>query len=260
MARRVLAVFVFLHAFLRLALADSFGVLTYFTKETWLLVLLLWAKDLGLAALAALAAAWLYRRLFEDEDGSPPERDERLTPRREGAAVAAFLALGILLRWIARDTIPPGVWEDTILETESALRDPASVPWWGAVPFNARSGSHELTSNLWVHYGLAVYRVCGRTRAGFVAVSAIPGSLALLALWAFARELYGRRVALAALFLFALARWPLILSRSTSIVVLPDPAPATMSRGLPSCTTAARCWGFRSSRRASTAVTVTCQA
>ena len=35
--------------------------------------------------------------------------------------------------------------------------------------------------------------------------------------------------------------------------VLPEPAPATMSSGLPSCTTAARCSGFSPSRRASIA-------
>src|SRR5665213_568262 len=33
--------------------------------------------------------------------------------------------------------------------------------------------------------------------------------------------------------------------------VLPEPAPATMSSGPPSCTTAARCWGLRSARSSS---------
>lgn len=216
---RLVRVFVFLHLFVRLAGSDRWSVLTFFTKEMWLLVLLLWVKDLGVAALAAWAAGELFRRIA----GAPVEPsaagEAPWAPRREALAVAGLLALGVLLRWSAPDVVPPGVWEDTILETESAIRDPSGVPWWGAVPFNPRTGSHELTSNLWVHYGLAVYRVFGRTRIGFLAISALPGSLALLALWAFARELYGRRVALVALFLFALSRWPLVLSRHTSVFV-----------------------------------------
>ncbi len=41
--------------------------------------------------------------------------------------------------------------------------------------------------------------------------------------------------------------------RWVSTRVLPEPAPATMSSGLPSCTTAARCSGLSPSRRASIA-------
>jgi hypothetical protein len=210
-------VFVFLHLFIRLAGSDRWSVLTFFTKEMWLLVLLLWVKNLGIAALAAWAAGELFRRVAGGPAEPSAAGDAPWSPLREALAVAGLVALGVLLRWSAPAAIPPGVWEDTLLETESAIRDPSGVPWWGAVPFNPRTGSHELTSNLWVHYGLTVYRVFGRTRTGFLAISAVPGSLALLTLWAFARELYGRRVALAALFLFALSRWPLILSRHTSI-------------------------------------------
>jgi hypothetical protein len=66
---------------------------------------------------------------------------------------------------------------------------------------------------------VGVTRLLGRTVLGFLWVSALPGCLALLALWWLAREVAGPRVAILALLLGALCRTPLILSRWSSICI-----------------------------------------
>lgn len=217
---RSLGAFVFLETLVLLGRSDGWAVLFDVTKETGLYVALLWAKNLGLAALAATAAVRLGRALARMETDDPEIHDGvSISPRWEAAAVVALLLTGVFLRGVAPDLIPPGTWVDTLLETETAMRAPERVTIWGAVPFDPRGGSRELASNLWIAYATGVTHLFGRTVAGFLWVSALPGCLALLALWWLAREVAGERAALVALLLGVLCRTPLILSRWSSIVI-----------------------------------------
>jgi hypothetical protein len=214
---RALAILVFVETFVFLARGDRWETLFFVTKETWFYVAILWGKNLGLAALAALATSRLVRALARTGPEDPGR--EPLSMRREAAAVAVLLLAGVFLRGVAPDLIPPGTWVDTLLETETAMRAPDRIALWGVVPFDPRDGSRELTSSLWITYSVGVTRLLGRTVLGFLWVSALPGSLALLALWWLAREVAGPRAAILALLLGAFCRTPLILSRWSSIVI-----------------------------------------
>src|SRR5262249_42608769 len=88
---------------------DRLGGLLWFTRETWLLVLLLWIKDLALA----VAAGWIAVRLlsFTKNAVRRAENEPRaLSAALEGTLVAILLVAGVVLRWIFRDVCPPGVW------------------------------------------------------------------------------------------------------------------------------------------------------
>ncbi len=75
-----------------------------------------------------------------------------------------------------------------------------------------------------------MFTIFGRAERGVLAVSAVPGCVAVLAVFWLAAESYGGRVALVALGLMALSRWPLILSRhsnlTTALVALSTTAAA----------------------------------
>src|SRR5262249_50471244 len=153
-------------------------VLLWFTRETWLLVLLLWIKDLALAA----AAGWIAVRLlsFTKNAVRRAENEPRaLSAALEGTLVAILLVAGVVLRWIFRDVCPPGVWVDTLYSTQSLLRNPAAVSALGATPFGAQTPSHELVSNLYLVFCRGIFAVFGRGDAGFFAISAVPGCLGL---------------------------------------------------------------------------------
>ena len=209
----VFGAFVSVQTFFFLARQDKFEVLFWWTGESWPLVVLLWLKDLGLAALAGFLAVKLLRLTVE---AATEEESARETPLRlgvEAPLVLGALGIGVVLRWIFREVDPPGLWVDTLYSTQALLRSPDGVPWLGATPFGAQTVTHELVSNLYLQFCRGVFAIFGRGETGFFAVSAVPGCLTLPALWWLAREAFGARVALFALALGALLRWPLILSR-----------------------------------------------
>jgi hypothetical protein len=207
---RLFGVYVFVQTFALLAERDRWTVLFYFTRETWLYVLLLWLKDLALAALAAWAAALLCRRAE-----ALPEAPEGRPARVLVALALAAVAAGVALRWILPTYLPPGLFVDPPLEARALLFQPDGLPWIGGVPLlgGPETGSRTLVSYLNLHYYDAVFRLFGRDVAGFVAVSAIPGCLALLGAWWLARELWGPTSALLGVSFVSLALWPLVFSR-----------------------------------------------
>ena len=140
MVRRVFGAFAAVQTFFWLARGDRFEVLVWFTGETWLYVLLLWLKDLALAA----AAGWVASRLLafvtdaaarEEREPAPP-----LRPAAEAACVIPALAAGVALRWVFSSWNPPGLWVDVVYAARP-LFGGGDVPLWGALPFGEIAGA-----------------------------------------------------------------------------------------------------------------------
>ncbi|HSB64882.1 MAG TPA: hypothetical protein VLJ18_11985 [Thermoanaerobaculia bacterium] len=203
--------FAAVQTFALLAERDRWGVLLFFTRETWLLVLLLWLKNLALAAAAGFAAAFLLRRAA----GLPEPPEGKPSPLLVGLAIAAVL-VGIALRWAFPDQIPPGLFVDPPFEARALLLRPDGVPWIGGIPLlddPVSGGSRTLVSYLNLHFYDGLFRIFGRAETGFLAVSAVPGCLALAGSFWLAREVFGLPSALLGVSFVSLAAWPLIFSR-----------------------------------------------
>ena len=206
-----LGLFAAVQTFLFFARRDHFAVLLWWTKESWLLVTLLWLKDILLAALAFLA----FRSLVVGTADlpNPSEPDDPGSRWRHALLFFGILGAGVVLRWVAPRQIPPGVWGDALYEAEAALRDPGRIPWYGGAPFSLDTGGKALVSYLYVKFCELLFKVFGRGDVGLLSLSAVGGSLALPAVYWLGRETGGRRVALVAMTLLALAMSPLVFAR-----------------------------------------------
>jgi 4-amino-4-deoxy-L-arabinose transferase-like glycosyltransferase len=211
-------IFAAVQTFLFFARRDHFAILFWWTPESWLYVTLLWVKDLGLAIAAFLLFRYLVRKT-----AALPEPAESSGGPGHALLCVGMLAAGVALRWIAPRQIPPGVWGDSLYEAEAGLRHPGATPWYGGVPFAIEGGGTALVSYLYVRFCELLFRIFGRGDAGLLAQSAIPGCLALPAVYWLGRETGGRRVALTAMALLALAMSPLVFSRwaYTAALLLP---------------------------------------
>jgi 4-amino-4-deoxy-L-arabinose transferase-like glycosyltransferase len=191
---------------------DRFSVLFWWTSESWLLVALLWVKDLLLGAVAFFVFFRIAR--WTDSLPEPPRPEGTASRRRHALLFAGILAAGVLLRWIAPRQIPPGVWADALFEAEGALRHPGAIPWIGGQPLAVEGlANSALVSNLYLKFCEVLFRVFGRGDVGLLALSAVGGTLALPAVYWLGREVSGRRVGLVAMAILALAQWPLVFSR-----------------------------------------------
>lgn len=206
-----LGVFAAIQTFVFFARRDRFSVLFWWTSESWLLVTLLWCKDLALAAAAFLAFGTLAHRT--EQLPEPPESESRTTVRH-ALIFVAILAAGTALRWLAPRQIPPGVWADALFEAEGVLRDPGSVGWLGGRPLQVEGlRNSALVSNLYLKFCELVFSVFGRGDVGLLALSAVGGTLAVAATYWLGREIRGPRFGLLAMALAAFAAWPLVFSR-----------------------------------------------
>ena len=219
MVRALFGGFAALQTFFFLARRDRFEVLFWWTDGMRLYVLLLWTKDLALAAAAGFLAARLLALVTSAaarEDAQPPAAPR---PLAEAAFLLPVLVLGIALRWAFHATNPPGLWVDTVYVTRP-LFGGAALPFWGASHFGESPVTYEALSHLYVSFVRVVFAFFGSGETGFFAVSALPGCLALPAFWWLAREAFGPRTAGVAVLLGTLVGWPILLSRWTSIVAL----------------------------------------
>ena len=203
--------FAALQTFALLARYDRWEVLFFVTGETWLLVFLLWLKNVAGAALVGFAFALLFRqaRKLPGDRGRKPGSD---LVTLAGAAVV----LGIALRWVFPDEIPPGLWFDPPFEARALLEHPREIPWIGGIPLHddpAAAGNRELVSYAYLHFYEAMFRIFGRAETGFLALSAVPGCLSLLGAFWLSYEVFGVSAALLGVALVSLSRWPLIFSR-----------------------------------------------
>ena len=204
--------FVALETFLWLGEVDRWAVLLDVTRETWLLVALLWLRLLLVSAAAGVGAVLLVRAAESGDArvgaGSAPRRG------LEAVLVLALLAGGVCLRWVDWQGCPPGAWHDAAftlrpLLEEGGLRSGISGAWVGE---DAPVTGAILGGPFLFLLALGV----GPFPSGdlqLFAVSAVPGCLALAGIWLFARELDGPRTAVVALVLAAVLRWPLVVGR-----------------------------------------------
>ena len=217
------ALFAALETLLLLIRHDRPEVLFWWDAQGWPLVLGLWLRDLALAVAAFLAVRLLIRTLLA-EPVAAAERTAYAVRLTVAAALAAVLltGAGIALRWILPAAIPPGLWEDSVLDAEGVLRRPHGLPWLGGEAFGVQN--RAFTSYVYLHYCGALFRAFGRGDVGFLALSAMGGTLMLPAAAWFAREVGGWRCAIGALGIAAFAQWPLLLSRwgwlATAMVTL----------------------------------------
>src|ERR1019366_4533146 len=173
-----LALFVFLQALAALVRSDRLEVLLWWTRETWLLLTLLWAKNLGIAALAAALVVAVFRCL-EAAAGAGPHAARA---RALVWSAASALVLGTVLRWIWPTILPPAQFSDTFTELEPVLRDPLGASWIGTTPWPGTS--HEQISNLYARVAHASVVAFGGGVEGLLSVAAVPGTLLLPAvLW-----------------------------------------------------------------------------
>src|SRR5450759_2913634 len=103
-----------LQTFFFLAKRDRFAVLFWWTGESWLYNLLLWIKDLALAAAAGFLAARLLALVTNAvarEESEPPAAPR---PLAEAAWALPVLVIGVVLRWAFRSWNPPGLWVDVV--------------------------------------------------------------------------------------------------------------------------------------------------
>jgi Dolichyl-phosphate-mannose-protein mannosyltransferase len=208
---RVVGALAAVQTFVFFARHDRYSVLLWWTRESWLLVLLLWMKDLALAA----AAFFLFARMTRVTIGLPEPTDpsDRRSRRTHALLFIAILAAGVALRWVLPRQIPPGVWTDALYEAEGALRDPGNVSWLGGRPLEIGQANSALVSHLYLKLCVLLFRIFGRGEIGILALSAVGGSLALPAIYWLGREIGSRTRALAAMAILAFASWPLVFSR-----------------------------------------------
>jgi hypothetical protein len=207
-----LGLFAAVQTFVFFARRDRFALLFWWTSESWLLVSLLWLKDLALAA----AAFFVFFRLVRWTETLPdrPEPDAPGSRLRHALLFAGILTAGVALRWIAPQQIPPGVWADSLFEAEGALRHPGNVPWLGGQPLAVEGlRNRALVSNLYLKFCELLFRIFGRGDVGLLSLSAVGGTLALPAVYWLGREVAGRQCGLVAMAIVALGRWPLVFSR-----------------------------------------------
>jgi hypothetical protein len=155
--RRAFSAFAAIQTFALLAEADRWAVLLDFTRETWLLVLLLWLKNLAIAAAAGAVAAALLGRAA----GLPEPEEGRPAPLLVALAIATVL-VGIVLRWVFPEQIPPGLFVDPPFEARALLLHPDGVPWSGGIPLlddPVSGGSRTLVSYLNLHFYDGVFRL-----------------------------------------------------------------------------------------------------
>ena len=202
-----LALFVFLQTLAALVRSDRLEVLLWWTRETWLLLALLWAKNLGLAALAAALVVAAFRFL-EAAAGAGPHAARA---RALAWSAASALVLGTVLRWIWPTILPPAQFSDTFSELEHVLRDPLGAPWIGTTPFPG--SPHDQISNLYARTAHASVVAFGGGVEGLLSVAAVPGTLLLPAVLWLGLEVGGPAVGVITLWLVACGAWPLNLAR-----------------------------------------------
>jgi hypothetical protein len=201
--------FIAIQTFTLLVRIDGPSVVFWWDAVAWPVILFYWVKDLGLA----MAAGWLAARLLRLVVGADARMETAAGGSHRPLLLAGVIAAGIALRFLAPESIPPGIWYDAPAEIHALLQNPDGIGWLGGTPHSATLANHALTSNLYMKFCSGLFHVFGRGVYGYLAISAVPGILAIPSVYWLAFEVFGAPTALLASFLMAFARWPLIFSR-----------------------------------------------
>lgn len=146
-------------------------------------------------------AAW-FRGSADGQQGPGPVQGW------EWLVLALAVVGGGVLRFWALGTFPPGLWYDEAINGLDALRILREPGWpvFFATYGHPREPMYMYLEVLGVLSG-------GATSVGIRGVSAVVGTLTIPAMWWFAREAKGPRVAAFAVLLFAGMRWHVFFSR-----------------------------------------------
>lgn len=173
-----------------------------------------WQSTIGywlVALVLFLVGAWLVGAVGHASPRAATELDFWANIRRNRLLeVGAFLlifALAIFLRTYRLNTIPPGIYVD---ETNGALDALYILEGRIASPFG--TGWYQ-TPNGYIYYMAAIFSWLGANWTSLKIVSLIPAILTIPAVYLLARLLFGRFTGLAAMFIMAVNRWHLSMSR-----------------------------------------------
>jgi hypothetical protein len=179
----------------------------------WPITLLPWLASL----LLILLGGWLLRALGQpgsqekvatEQNVSGIARQRGVFPRwLEITLFFSILALAIFLRLYRLDEIPPAIFVD---ETNAATEALAILEGRPVSPFT--TGWYE-TPNGFIYYMAGIFKALGANYVTLKLVSLIPAIFTVPAVYLLARLLFGATAALFTMFLFAVSRWHLTMSR-----------------------------------------------
>lgn len=165
----------------------------------------LWGVALALAVTGSVLIGAVGRPALDELGARVPAG--QIPPWLEIVAFLLIVALAVFLRTYHLDQIPAGIFKD---ETNSSLDALYILEGSHVSPFV--TGWYE-TPNAYVYYMALVYKFLGANYYGLKVVSLIPAILTVLAVYPLGRLLFGPPVGLCAMFLAAVSRWHLSLSR-----------------------------------------------
>lgn len=177
----------------------------YQNDDLWRLTLALWLLSIFLL----LLSGFLLGRLGSDGGtvAVPGPADEEVPRSLERFLFVAILLIGLFLRVYRIGSIPPGLFVD---ETNGAL-DAVKIVEGANVSF-FHTGWYG-TPNGYFYFLAGLIRLFGTTILSLKMASLLPAFLTLPALYALGRLLFGPTAGLAAMFLLAVSRWHLTMSR-----------------------------------------------
>ena len=179
--------------------------------HTWNGTVLPWVTALVLV----MGGAFLIRSVGSPDAGLPEptvgtvarKRSSRANILLEAVLFALILVLAIFLRTYRLGEIPAGIWHD---ETDASLDALRILDGHTVSPFG--TGWYQ-TPNGFIYYMAGVYRLLGASHLTLKLVSLIPAILTVAALYPLGRSLFGPATGLCAMFLLAVSRWHLSMSR-----------------------------------------------
>jgi hypothetical protein len=170
------------------------------------------------------AAAWLFLRSSITEEipravaGGPGFTDTLERPgakRLEWLLVSALLIVGAFFRLYRLASQPLSLWLDESLAGLNALEiiEGKSAPIWGMTPLDRWRPDWVKTSNLYLYYVVAVFKVFGTGFWGLKMVSVLPAIASVVAAYYLFKEMTSAPIALVSAFLMAVSQWHVTVSR-----------------------------------------------
>lgn len=149
-------------------------------------------------------------------DHRSPVTDRRslLTAHWDLLLLALILLVSAFVRFYQLDVFPNGCQSDECNNGLDALR------WLGGAPYTPYAETNEGQATLFTYLIALSFQLFGVGVAQMRVVSALVGLLTVGAFYFLARDLYGRRAALAATALLATARWHVTFSRIVYELIL----------------------------------------
>ncbi len=150
----------------------------------------------------------------EEKQAARSWYDDVLSRRWVIGLLALILVVAVAARFYALDTYPNGCQSDECNNGLDALK------WLSGLPYRPYAETNEGQATLFTYIIALFIKLFGQSVTTMRAVSALIGSLTVLAVYFLARELYGQRLALLTAALLAADRWHLTFSRIVYELIL----------------------------------------